>query len=105
VRKRAGLAALREAIERAIPLSAGKYHAAIYSSQTQDRIALLVQRDGADGAEQIAPNWRLRQPAALSRRSAMVANALVVSHMMTGGLMGRRTRRHRGMNRIRLAGL
>jgi tRNA-splicing ligase RtcB len=60
VRKPAGLAALRTAIERAIPLSAGKYNAAIYSSQTQDRIALLEQRDGADSAEQIAPNWRLQ---------------------------------------------
>jgi tRNA-splicing ligase RtcB len=60
VRKRAGLAALREAIERAIPLSAGKYNAASYSSQTQDRIAMLEQRDGADSAERIAPNWRLQ---------------------------------------------
>jgi tRNA-splicing ligase RtcB (3'-phosphate/5'-hydroxy nucleic acid ligase) len=60
VRKRAGLTALRQAIERAIPLSAGKYNAASYSSQTQDRIAMLEQRDGADSAERIAPNWRLQ---------------------------------------------
>jgi tRNA-splicing ligase RtcB len=55
-----GLAALRHAIERAIPLSAGKYNRGIYSDQTAARITELEQREGADSAEQIAPNWRLQ---------------------------------------------
>src|SRR5260221_899949 len=58
VRARADLATLREAIERAIPLSAGKYNGRIYSDETTARITELEQREGADSAEQIAPNWR-----------------------------------------------
>ncbi len=60
VRGRGDLAALREAIERAIPLSAGRYNGRIYGEQTTARITELEQRDGADSAEQIAPNWRLQ---------------------------------------------
>jgi tRNA-splicing ligase RtcB (3'-phosphate/5'-hydroxy nucleic acid ligase) len=60
VRKRGGLASLRVAIERAVPLSAGKYNSAIYSSQTAGRVETLEQHAGADSAEQIAPNWRLQ---------------------------------------------
>jgi len=55
-----GLAALREAIERAVPLAAGNYNTASYSAETDARVAALEQRDGADSAERIAPNWRLQ---------------------------------------------
>src|ERR1039458_8526853 len=54
------LAALREAIERAVPLAAGNYNTASYSAETDARVAALEQRDGADSAERIAPNWRLQ---------------------------------------------
>jgi len=60
VRGRGDPAALREAIGRAIPLSAGRYNGRIYGEQTTARITELEQRDGADSAEQIAPNWRLQ---------------------------------------------
>jgi tRNA-splicing ligase RtcB len=60
VKASGNLATLRQAIERAIPLSAGRYNSRIYSDQTSARIAELEQRDGADAAEQIAPNWRLQ---------------------------------------------
>jgi tRNA-splicing ligase RtcB (3'-phosphate/5'-hydroxy nucleic acid ligase) len=60
VQGRGGLPALRTAIERAIPLSAGKYNAASYSAETAGRVEVLEQRDGADSAEAIAPNWRLQ---------------------------------------------
>ena len=52
------LAGLREAIEAAIPLSAGKYNHAVYDDATAGRIAELEAMDGADSAEAIAPNWR-----------------------------------------------
>jgi tRNA-splicing ligase RtcB (3'-phosphate/5'-hydroxy nucleic acid ligase) len=57
---RAGLAALREAIERAVPLSAGKYNTSVYSAQTAGRIQALEEHDGAESAEKTAPNWRLQ---------------------------------------------
>ncbi|HEX3922934.1 MAG TPA: RtcB family protein, partial [Streptosporangiaceae bacterium] len=57
---RGDLAALRTAIERVIPLSAGKYNGSIYSTQTAGRVEALEQREGADSAEKIAPNWRLQ---------------------------------------------
>jgi tRNA-splicing ligase RtcB (3'-phosphate/5'-hydroxy nucleic acid ligase) len=60
VNRRGHLAALRTAIEAAIPLSAGKYNTSVYDDETSDRIAALEQRDGADSAEKIAPNWRLQ---------------------------------------------
>ncbi|HUZ52762.1 MAG TPA: RtcB family protein [Streptosporangiaceae bacterium] len=60
VRARGDLPALREAIERAIPLSAGKYNGHLYSDQTAARIEALEQHAGADSAEKIAPNWRLQ---------------------------------------------
>jgi tRNA-splicing ligase RtcB len=59
-RRRGDLAALREAVENAIPLSAGKYNTAIYSDQTTARIDELEGREGASSAESIAPNWRLQ---------------------------------------------
>lgn len=60
VRSRGHLAGLREAIERAIPLSAGHYNEEVYSEQTAARIAELEARDGSASAEAIAPNWRLQ---------------------------------------------
>jgi tRNA-splicing ligase RtcB (3'-phosphate/5'-hydroxy nucleic acid ligase) len=54
------LARLREAIENAIPLSAGRYNDKIHYDGTTKRIAELEERDGADSAEAIAPNWRLQ---------------------------------------------
>jgi tRNA-splicing ligase RtcB len=57
---RGDLAALRTAIERVIPLSAGKYNGSSYSTQTAGRVEVLEQREGADSAEKIAPNWRLQ---------------------------------------------
>jgi tRNA-splicing ligase RtcB (3'-phosphate/5'-hydroxy nucleic acid ligase) len=54
------LAPLRQAIERAIPLSAGKYNSSVYDGGTQARITELEELDGADSAGQIAGNWRLQ---------------------------------------------
>jgi tRNA-splicing ligase RtcB (3'-phosphate/5'-hydroxy nucleic acid ligase) len=59
-KSRGDLRALREAIERAVPLSAGIYNTSVYGAQTAGRIEALEQRDGADSAEKIAPNWRLQ---------------------------------------------
>jgi tRNA-splicing ligase RtcB len=60
VKRRGGLTGLREAIERAVPLSAGRHNTSVYSTETAGRIDVLEQRDGADSAEKIAPNWRLQ---------------------------------------------
>jgi tRNA-splicing ligase RtcB (3'-phosphate/5'-hydroxy nucleic acid ligase) len=60
VNQRGDLAALRTAIEAAVPLSAGKYNTSVYDGETAGRVAALEQRDGADSAEKIAPNWRLQ---------------------------------------------
>ncbi len=60
VAARGGLAPLREAIERVIPLSAGKYNHAVFDSGTEQRIRELEELDGADSAHQIASNWRLQ---------------------------------------------
>jgi tRNA-splicing ligase RtcB (3'-phosphate/5'-hydroxy nucleic acid ligase) len=57
---RGDLAALRESIERVIPLSAGVYNTGVHSAGTAARISELEQRDRADSAEKIAPNWRLQ---------------------------------------------
>jgi tRNA-splicing ligase RtcB (3'-phosphate/5'-hydroxy nucleic acid ligase) len=54
------LAPLRQAIERAIPLSAGKYNRGLHDAGTQQRVAELEALDGADSADQIAGNWRLQ---------------------------------------------
>ena len=59
-RRIGSLASLREAIENAIPLSAGKYNTAVRDSHTEDAIARLEAQDGAESAERIAPNWRLQ---------------------------------------------
>jgi len=60
VRARGDLPALRQAIERAIPLSAGKYNSHVRGDRTSERIAELEAMKGADSAEQIAGNWRLQ---------------------------------------------
>jgi tRNA-splicing ligase RtcB len=54
------LARLREAIEKAVPLSAGQYNETVRDGGTGQRITELEERDGADSAEAIAPNWRLQ---------------------------------------------
>jgi tRNA-splicing ligase RtcB len=58
--RRSDLVALREGIEQAVPLSAGKYNTDVRDEQTASRIAELEQMGGADAAERIAPNWRLQ---------------------------------------------
>jgi tRNA-splicing ligase RtcB (3'-phosphate/5'-hydroxy nucleic acid ligase) len=60
VASRGDLMALRRAIERAIPLSAGKYNTSSYSSQTDGRVEVLERHESAGSAEKIAPNWRLQ---------------------------------------------
>jgi tRNA-splicing ligase RtcB len=60
VRRRGDLAVLRQAIERSIPLSAGKYNGSVYDAATASRIDALERHESADSAEKIAPNWRLQ---------------------------------------------
>ncbi len=60
VAARGPLAGLRTAIERAIPLSAGKHNASVDRAGTQARIEELERLDGAASADQIAGNWRLQ---------------------------------------------
>ncbi|HEY2508933.1 MAG TPA: RtcB family protein [Streptosporangiaceae bacterium] len=57
---RGRLSVLREAIERAVPLSAGSYNTAVDRAATKTRIAELEGLPGAESAERIAPNWRLQ---------------------------------------------
>ncbi|WP_222849535.1 RtcB family protein [Trebonia kvetii] len=54
------LARLRESIEKAVPLSAGKYNNAVWDDGTQARIDELTAMDGGDSAQTVAPNWRLQ---------------------------------------------
>jgi tRNA-splicing ligase RtcB len=60
VRGRGDLPTLREAIERAIPLSAGVYNKSVYDDETRGRIEALEQRQAADKADATAGNWRLQ---------------------------------------------
>ena len=60
VRSRGSLAALRESIENAVPLSAGQYNPAVRDAATERRITDLEGRAGADSAETTSPNWRLQ---------------------------------------------
>ena len=60
VRSRGNLAALRESIENAVPLSAGQYNPAVRGAATERRITDLEGRAGADSAEATSPNWRLQ---------------------------------------------
>ena len=58
--RRRNLADLREAIERAIPLSAGNYNSDFYDEETKRRVGELFLRDGSESAEIIAPNWSMQ---------------------------------------------
>jgi tRNA-splicing ligase RtcB (3'-phosphate/5'-hydroxy nucleic acid ligase) len=60
VRGQGDLSVLREAIERAVPLSAGVYNTSVYDGETQSRIEALERRQAADSADKIASNWRLQ---------------------------------------------
>jgi len=60
VAARGDLRSLRTSVERAIPLSAGRYNPSVSRPDTKARIARLEDLDGADSAEQIARNWRLQ---------------------------------------------
>jgi len=60
VKARGDLPRLRQSIERAIPLSAGKYNRQVDGERTTARITELEGREGADSAERISPNWRLQ---------------------------------------------
>jgi tRNA-splicing ligase RtcB (3'-phosphate/5'-hydroxy nucleic acid ligase) len=60
VRRRGGLGTLRELIERRVPLSAGHHNKQMFSDETRQRVTELENRDGADSATAIAPNWRLQ---------------------------------------------
>jgi tRNA-splicing ligase RtcB (3'-phosphate/5'-hydroxy nucleic acid ligase) len=60
MRRRGNLASLREAIEAAIPLSAGKYNDVVSGTGTAERTAALEETEGAASADAIAPNWRLQ---------------------------------------------
>ena len=54
------LARLREAIEQAIPLSAGNYNDDCPRRRDRQADRRARRADGADSAEAIAPNWRLQ---------------------------------------------
>jgi tRNA-splicing ligase RtcB (3'-phosphate/5'-hydroxy nucleic acid ligase) len=63
IRRRAtkhDLSALRESIEKAVPLSAGNYNAVIDDPGTEKRIAELEDKDGRASADAIAKDWRLQ---------------------------------------------
>ena len=60
VRDRGDLPALREAIEKAVPLSAGNYNTGYYNGSTHGRISELEAMDGTVSAEAISPDWRLQ---------------------------------------------
>src|SRR5579859_7177604 len=49
------LARLRESIEAAIPLSAGKYNEKLRDSETERRVGELFLTDGSQHAETVAP--------------------------------------------------
>ncbi len=54
------LSELRESIERAIPLSAGKYNSTLTQTAAARCDEDLATMDGAETAERLAPNWRLQ---------------------------------------------
>lgn len=60
MKRRGELGALREAIEHAVPLSAGNYNKAYYDDGTRKRIDELESKDGALSAEVISPEWRMQ---------------------------------------------
>lgn len=60
VRRIGSLAGLREAIEKAIPLSAGNHNTAYWNDGTRARVRELEELDGAQSAEAISPDWRMQ---------------------------------------------
>jgi tRNA-splicing ligase RtcB len=58
--RRKPLAELRESIERAVPLSAGKYNSALTDTAKQRCDEDLAAKGGAETAERLAPNWRMQ---------------------------------------------
>jgi len=60
VRSRGSLAALRESIEEAVPLSAGHYNTEVFDSETERRIGELFLMDGSQHAESVAPEWNMQ---------------------------------------------
>ena len=58
--RRRNLADLREAIEHAIPLSAGNYNTELYDDETKRRVGELFLHDASESAEIIAPNWNMQ---------------------------------------------
>ena len=52
-------AVVRQLIETAVPLSAGKYNATV-SDSAQARVGVLRDTDGVDQADALAPNWALQ---------------------------------------------
>ena len=54
------LTGLREAIEKAIPLSAGNYNKKVHASYTRKRIEDLEATDGIESARQIKAAWYLQ---------------------------------------------
>ena len=60
MKRRGDLGVLREAIEHAIPLSAGNYNTASMTTPARKRIDELEGMDGALSAEMICPDWRLQ---------------------------------------------
>jgi tRNA-splicing ligase RtcB len=60
MKRRGELGSLREAIEQAVPLSAGNYNTAYYDDGTRKRMDELEGKDGALSAEVISPEWRMQ---------------------------------------------
>jgi tRNA-splicing ligase RtcB (3'-phosphate/5'-hydroxy nucleic acid ligase) len=60
MKRRGELGSLREAIEHAVPLSAGNYNTAYYDDGTRKRMGELESKDGALSAEVISPEWRMQ---------------------------------------------
>jgi tRNA-splicing ligase RtcB (3'-phosphate/5'-hydroxy nucleic acid ligase) len=60
VKARGDRAKVRQAIERAVPLSAGHHNKSIFDASTERRIASLEEIDGADSAHEISRNWPLQ---------------------------------------------
>jgi tRNA-splicing ligase RtcB len=56
---RGPLGRLRQAIEKVIPLSAGRYNKAVLTSYTRQRIDELEATDGIESARRIKPAWYL----------------------------------------------
>jgi len=60
IKQRGELGSLREAIERAIPLSAGNYNSDFYDDETKCRVGELFLREDSVGAEVVSPDWSMQ---------------------------------------------